>query len=413
MSVFSHDCRYSSSHSTACKSKWLVGSSSSNTSGLMKSARASDTRMRQPPEKEAVVRCWSSSLKPSPHRISAARAGAESDSIAFRRSHTSLSLVALSCSSSPSSSACSSCSSRSSASSAVRSTSVASTHSSTLASPPGTSCSMCSTCRCCGMPSNFLADRCLSRVVLPIPLRPMRPYRRPNAMVTVQSESSSSAPSRISTPCKMMSDVPLRTPCQCSTTGSRVSACIVSSFCIARSFSRRAARLSSLAERFSILRRRNIMSGSSSLISAFVPRDMSDALKLTRTPISILKSALMDFSCAVMASLSLKLIGSAAFGAALAGVEAAAPWRLALAPRMIVLHSSLIAAPSCRLRHSSSSPAIASIMSSSSCPSSSEPSTVPHRYSSTASSTNPARSPRAVTAASLIPSIPRSERRVR
>ena len=35
-----HPCRYSSSHSTACRSRWLVGSSSSSTSGSMKSARA-------------------------------------------------------------------------------------------------------------------------------------------------------------------------------------------------------------------------------------------------------------------------------------------------------------------------------------------------------------------------------------
>ena len=41
----------SSSHSIASKSKWLVGSSSNNTSGSATSARPSATRLRQPPER--------------------------------------------------------------------------------------------------------------------------------------------------------------------------------------------------------------------------------------------------------------------------------------------------------------------------------------------------------------------------
>ena len=41
----------SSSHSMASKSKWLVGSSNSNTSGSATSARPSATRLRHPPDK--------------------------------------------------------------------------------------------------------------------------------------------------------------------------------------------------------------------------------------------------------------------------------------------------------------------------------------------------------------------------
>mmetsp|Transcript_25725 Transcript_25725/g.43116 ORF Transcript_25725/g.43116 Transcript_25725/m.43116 type:complete len:105 (+) Transcript_25725:1510-1824(+) len=44
----------SSSHITASRSRWFVGSSSSSTSGSWNSACASATRMRQPPDSDAT-----------------------------------------------------------------------------------------------------------------------------------------------------------------------------------------------------------------------------------------------------------------------------------------------------------------------------------------------------------------------
>mmetsp|Transcript_18986 Transcript_18986/g.32472 ORF Transcript_18986/g.32472 Transcript_18986/m.32472 type:complete len:103 (-) Transcript_18986:1129-1437(-) len=81
MSVFGHLTRYSSSQSTACKSKWFVGSSSSSKSGSTKSARASATRMRHPPLNVLVARVIMSGVNESPDRIMAARASAPYASI--------------------------------------------------------------------------------------------------------------------------------------------------------------------------------------------------------------------------------------------------------------------------------------------------------------------------------------------
>ena len=179
--------------------------------------RASETRIRHPPEKDEVGCFCISASKPRPKRIAPARAGADLQggargceavqaggkgvgggasaravmgadlaSISSSRSAISSNLVCRSCSSSmssaslppplavtsASSSSCSRSSSASSASSALRSTSVASTISSTLAAPPATSCSMCRICRLGGTPSKRAAARNLRKVVLPMPLRP-------------------------------------------------------------------------------------------------------------------------------------------------------------------------------------------------------------------------------------------------
>mmetsp|Transcript_26879 Transcript_26879/g.63575 ORF Transcript_26879/g.63575 Transcript_26879/m.63575 type:complete len:126 (-) Transcript_26879:663-1040(-) len=45
-----HPCRYSSSHSTACRSRWLVGSSSSSTCGFCHMICAKAIRLFCPPE---------------------------------------------------------------------------------------------------------------------------------------------------------------------------------------------------------------------------------------------------------------------------------------------------------------------------------------------------------------------------
>ncbi len=65
-----------SSHSTASRSRWLVGSSSSSKSAGLMSARANCSRMRQPPLK-LFTACSSASLaKPSPSSSDWARARA-------------------------------------------------------------------------------------------------------------------------------------------------------------------------------------------------------------------------------------------------------------------------------------------------------------------------------------------------
>ncbi len=52
-----------SSHSTAVRSRWFVGSSRSRTSGRETSDRASEARVSSPPEKPSSGRgSWSSSM---------------------------------------------------------------------------------------------------------------------------------------------------------------------------------------------------------------------------------------------------------------------------------------------------------------------------------------------------------------
>ena len=55
-----------SSHSTASRSRWFVGSSSSSTSGCDTSARASEARVSSPPEKPDSGRGRCSSEMPRP-----------------------------------------------------------------------------------------------------------------------------------------------------------------------------------------------------------------------------------------------------------------------------------------------------------------------------------------------------------
>mmetsp|Transcript_11316 Transcript_11316/g.52579 ORF Transcript_11316/g.52579 Transcript_11316/m.52579 type:complete len:104 (+) Transcript_11316:835-1146(+) len=54
MRHFLYLARYPSSHTHASRSRWLVGSSRSNSVGSAKSALASATRMRQPPDMSLV-----------------------------------------------------------------------------------------------------------------------------------------------------------------------------------------------------------------------------------------------------------------------------------------------------------------------------------------------------------------------
>mmetsp|Transcript_37356 Transcript_37356/g.92382 ORF Transcript_37356/g.92382 Transcript_37356/m.92382 type:complete len:256 (-) Transcript_37356:1736-2503(-) len=97
--VFSQRCRNSSSHVSACTSRWFVGSSSSSRSGVMNSACAREMRMRHPPENECVLLCMlkrsgpllpslRGTVKPRPCRILLARASAVASPFSLRRSYT-------------------------------------------------------------------------------------------------------------------------------------------------------------------------------------------------------------------------------------------------------------------------------------------------------------------------------------
>lgn len=73
---------------TALRSRWLVGSSSRSRVGSRKRARASDTRIRQPPEKLLVGLSCIDLENPRPANILRARGSAESAPIAFNSSYT-------------------------------------------------------------------------------------------------------------------------------------------------------------------------------------------------------------------------------------------------------------------------------------------------------------------------------------
>mmetsp|Transcript_15050 Transcript_15050/g.32613 ORF Transcript_15050/g.32613 Transcript_15050/m.32613 type:complete len:258 (+) Transcript_15050:1478-2251(+) len=84
--------------------------------------------------------------------------------------------------------------SASSCSSSALSTSHASTASITAVSSPTTSCSTWSTWQLSGMPLISCVARARKRVVLPVPLRPTKPYLLPNASMRVASSIKSLPP---------------------------------------------------------------------------------------------------------------------------------------------------------------------------------------------------------------------------
>mmetsp|Transcript_51382 Transcript_51382/g.101824 ORF Transcript_51382/g.101824 Transcript_51382/m.101824 type:complete len:294 (+) Transcript_51382:410-1291(+) len=79
------------SHNTAWMDRWLVGSSSSNTSGRAKMAAAKATRTRHPPESAINGRARRSAEKPRLTSSSLARSSAVSASMASNRSTTAIS----------------------------------------------------------------------------------------------------------------------------------------------------------------------------------------------------------------------------------------------------------------------------------------------------------------------------------
>ena len=180
-----------SSHIVASKSRWLVGSSRSRRSGLANSAVASATRMRQPPENEFTGRAWAASSKPSPARMVAARAGAESAPMERKRSCTSPSRCGSAISNS--------------ANRERRSSSPCSTISSSDRSPDGASCFTCAMrareARRISPPSGVSPPEiAFSSVDLPAPLRPTRPIRRPGSTVRSASSSRRRPPRRMDSP---------------------------------------------------------------------------------------------------------------------------------------------------------------------------------------------------------------------
>mmetsp|Transcript_18986 Transcript_18986/g.32471 ORF Transcript_18986/g.32471 Transcript_18986/m.32471 type:complete len:345 (-) Transcript_18986:94-1128(-) len=76
----------------------------------------------------------------------------------------------------------------------ARSTSHSRIASMTVSSPPTTSCSTCKIWQPGGIPGSSWCDRARSNVVFPVPLRPTRPYRRPNASMRLASSISSFPP---------------------------------------------------------------------------------------------------------------------------------------------------------------------------------------------------------------------------
>mmetsp|Transcript_103671 Transcript_103671/g.268239 ORF Transcript_103671/g.268239 Transcript_103671/m.268239 type:complete len:210 (+) Transcript_103671:1272-1901(+) len=152
-------------------------------------------RMRQPPLNSLVGLCWSSPEKPRPDKITAARASASSLLNSSRRSYTSMSVTPLILCSSPlplssmDNKACSCLSSHSRSKSAFR------TLCNTEVSSPTISCSTCIIRMCLGMgtrPSCSAIAR--SKVLLPTPLRPIKPYLWPCASFNVALYSSSCLP---------------------------------------------------------------------------------------------------------------------------------------------------------------------------------------------------------------------------
>mmetsp|Transcript_3193 Transcript_3193/g.11561 ORF Transcript_3193/g.11561 Transcript_3193/m.11561 type:complete len:401 (-) Transcript_3193:236-1438(-) len=194
--------------------------------------------MRHPPDRPDVLAACMSGVKPSPVRMADARASAVCASISSSSAYTSRSLAAsaadffsaaalaallsggaggaaatgaavaagagTAAAAAPSAGAAAAAataasdaapaaasappsspsSAAASASSRVRSRSVASTTSSAVMSSPFTSCSTCMMRMSLGMPSSSYAAMARRNDVLPMPLRPTRPYRRPATSFT-------------------------------------------------------------------------------------------------------------------------------------------------------------------------------------------------------------------------------------
>jgi len=159
---------------TASRSKWLVGSSSSRTSGSTKRALARATLILQPPDREPTGLLNISGVKPKPPKIIAALASALWASI--YSSLFTISFILL-VPAAPLFSCMDSCSC--SAMSSSLSISVSSTVWMTGLETSRSYCSTSKIWRWLGILGNSDRARAFMRQVLPIPFRPTRPYFRP------------------------------------------------------------------------------------------------------------------------------------------------------------------------------------------------------------------------------------------
>jgi hypothetical protein len=96
-SIVSFNCvvKYQVNHTTAFKSQWFVGSSSSSTLGFAKSAHANASLLRHPPDSCDATFCCAAASKPMPRSIAAALDSAVSTSSASSSPHSSDSLSAV------------------------------------------------------------------------------------------------------------------------------------------------------------------------------------------------------------------------------------------------------------------------------------------------------------------------------
>ena len=180
--------RKSENHATDGRSRWLVGSSSSSTSGRWNNRPASTARIFQPPENSPRSRCSSPGWKPRPARIASASCSPKNWSKCSTRSCSSATSAARSMRSGASSRAAAS-----SAASAAASRSSSCVRPGTLDRIMSTSVRPPAIEMSCGsQPTRVPAARVtvpsstscspamiLSNVVLPEPFGPINPTRSP------------------------------------------------------------------------------------------------------------------------------------------------------------------------------------------------------------------------------------------
>mmetsp|Transcript_27782 Transcript_27782/g.66136 ORF Transcript_27782/g.66136 Transcript_27782/m.66136 type:complete len:203 (+) Transcript_27782:1194-1802(+) len=169
---------------TASKSKWFVGSSSMSNVGSMKSARANEILILQPPLNILVGFVCISPSKPRPKRMRRALASADAAPILLSSSRTSCRRVNLAGSSSPLSMAAVNV--FSSSRRFQRTLSAFNTASTAGVLSAWTSCSTYRKSTRGGRIKS-LDDIIFSSVLLPLPFGPTRPYLLPCAMLNEAS----------------------------------------------------------------------------------------------------------------------------------------------------------------------------------------------------------------------------------
>mmetsp|Transcript_48189 Transcript_48189/g.104857 ORF Transcript_48189/g.104857 Transcript_48189/m.104857 type:complete len:224 (+) Transcript_48189:1117-1788(+) len=198
ITVFSQSHRNSSSQVSAGTSRWLVGSSSSSKSGFMNRAWARAILIRHPPLNSLVGRCWSAGENPRPARIVPARVSASSLSNSSKRSYTSINPTPATLCSWPVPSSSISSKVFSTIRSHSRSLSASTTAAKHPVSSPAISCSTCKQWIKSGIGTRpSLEEMDVSRVDLPTPFLPIRPYFCPWVRLSTALYRSSCLPAVI------------------------------------------------------------------------------------------------------------------------------------------------------------------------------------------------------------------------